>query len=161
MSGFFRSGSCQCQTSLFHLVSEIYELETNGLGKCLMFSRQDPTSMGRGFQIHLEKCWPVAIPTGCSWAVLNMLGRGCQGHIGVHSSRCWLGLAFCPSRFSQAGWDWSSLPILFCSLHVHCDFIFIFCRQMDRNREILTNSPFLFAEAALEARPCNCNVYRL
>uniref|UniRef100_A0A670ITR6 N-alpha-acetyltransferase 25, NatB auxiliary subunit n=1 Tax=Podarcis muralis TaxID=64176 RepID=A0A670ITR6_PODMU len=31
MAGFFNSGSCQCQTSLFHLVSEIYELDTIGL----------------------------------------------------------------------------------------------------------------------------------
>ncbi|XP_062999880.1 N-alpha-acetyltransferase 25, NatB auxiliary subunit isoform X2 [Elgaria multicarinata webbii] len=31
MAGFFSSGSCQCQTSLFYLVSEIYELDTNGL----------------------------------------------------------------------------------------------------------------------------------
>ncbi|XP_053135416.1 N-alpha-acetyltransferase 25, NatB auxiliary subunit isoform X2 [Hemicordylus capensis] len=31
MAGFFNSGSCQCQTSLFYLVSEIYELDTNGL----------------------------------------------------------------------------------------------------------------------------------
>lgn len=31
IAGFFSSGSCQCQTSLFYLVSEIYELDTNGL----------------------------------------------------------------------------------------------------------------------------------
>ncbi|KAJ7420150.1 N-alpha-acetyltransferase 25, NatB auxiliary subunit [Willisornis vidua] len=31
MAGFFSSGSCQCQTSLFYLVSDIYELDTNGL----------------------------------------------------------------------------------------------------------------------------------
>ncbi|XP_042297316.1 N-alpha-acetyltransferase 25, NatB auxiliary subunit isoform X2 [Sceloporus undulatus] len=31
MAGYFNSGSCQCQTSLFYLVSEIYELDTNGL----------------------------------------------------------------------------------------------------------------------------------
>uniref|UniRef100_A0A8C3XSE6 N-alpha-acetyltransferase 25, NatB auxiliary subunit n=1 Tax=Chelydra serpentina TaxID=8475 RepID=A0A8C3XSE6_CHESE len=35
MAGFFSNGSCQCQTSLFYLVSDIYELDTNGLGKCL------------------------------------------------------------------------------------------------------------------------------
>lgn len=34
MAGFFSNGSCQCQTSLFYLVSDIYELDTNGLGKC-------------------------------------------------------------------------------------------------------------------------------
>uniref|UniRef100_A0A8B9GDM8 N-alpha-acetyltransferase 25, NatB auxiliary subunit n=1 Tax=Amazona collaria TaxID=241587 RepID=A0A8B9GDM8_9PSIT len=33
MAGFFSNGSCQCQTSLFYLVSDIYELDTNGLGK--------------------------------------------------------------------------------------------------------------------------------
>ncbi|OXB64168.1 hypothetical protein ASZ78_002098 [Callipepla squamata] len=31
MAGFFSNGSCQCQTSLFYLVSDIYELDTNGL----------------------------------------------------------------------------------------------------------------------------------
>ncbi|KAH0625639.1 hypothetical protein JD844_015229 [Phrynosoma platyrhinos] len=31
MAGYFNSGSCQCQTSLFYLVSDIYELDTNGL----------------------------------------------------------------------------------------------------------------------------------
>uniref|UniRef100_A0A452GVT3 N-alpha-acetyltransferase 25, NatB auxiliary subunit n=1 Tax=Gopherus agassizii TaxID=38772 RepID=A0A452GVT3_9SAUR len=31
MAGFFSNGSCQCQTSLFYLVSDIYELDTSGL----------------------------------------------------------------------------------------------------------------------------------
>ncbi|XP_073168637.1 N-alpha-acetyltransferase 25, NatB auxiliary subunit isoform X2 [Lepidochelys kempii] len=31
MAGFFSNGSCQCQSSLFYLVSDIYELDTNGL----------------------------------------------------------------------------------------------------------------------------------
>uniref|UniRef100_A0A7N4UZY0 N-alpha-acetyltransferase 25, NatB auxiliary subunit n=1 Tax=Sarcophilus harrisii TaxID=9305 RepID=A0A7N4UZY0_SARHA len=31
MAGFFSSGCCQCQTSSFYLVSDIYELDTNGL----------------------------------------------------------------------------------------------------------------------------------
>uniref|UniRef100_A0A2D4FFB2 Uncharacterized protein n=1 Tax=Micrurus corallinus TaxID=54390 RepID=A0A2D4FFB2_MICCO len=31
MASFFDSGSCQSQISLFYLVSEIYELDTNGL----------------------------------------------------------------------------------------------------------------------------------
>nr|XP_020016710.1 N-alpha-acetyltransferase 25, NatB auxiliary subunit-like isoform X2 [Castor canadensis] len=34
MSGFFNSGCSQCQISSFHLVNDIYELDTNGLGKC-------------------------------------------------------------------------------------------------------------------------------
>uniref|UniRef100_A0A8C5U5S2 N-alpha-acetyltransferase 25, NatB auxiliary subunit n=1 Tax=Malurus cyaneus samueli TaxID=2593467 RepID=A0A8C5U5S2_9PASS len=37
MAGFFSNGSCQCQTSLFYLVSDIYELDTNGLGKKCTF----------------------------------------------------------------------------------------------------------------------------
>lgn len=45
MAGFFSSGSCQCQTSLFYLVSEIYELDTNGLGKLFTFLRQE-TKLG-------------------------------------------------------------------------------------------------------------------
>ncbi|XP_008115541.1 N-alpha-acetyltransferase 25, NatB auxiliary subunit [Anolis carolinensis] len=31
MARYFSSGSCQCQTSLFNLVSEIHDLDTNGL----------------------------------------------------------------------------------------------------------------------------------
>lgn len=34
MAGFFNSGCSQCQTSSFYLVSDIYELDANGLGKC-------------------------------------------------------------------------------------------------------------------------------
>lgn len=36
MAGFFNSGCSQCQTSSFYLVSDIYELDINGLGKCTL-----------------------------------------------------------------------------------------------------------------------------
>lgn len=36
MAEFFNSGCSQCQTSSFYLVSDIYELDINGLGKCIL-----------------------------------------------------------------------------------------------------------------------------
>ena len=35
MAGFLNSGCSQCQTSSFYLVGDIYELDINGLGKCI------------------------------------------------------------------------------------------------------------------------------
>lgn len=61
MAGFFSNGSCQCQTSLFYLVSDIYELDTNGLGKCL----------GQGFD-HIA-----------------MVCGGREPHGSVESQNCW------------------------------------------------------------------------
>ena len=36
MAGFLNSGCSQCQTSSFYLVGDIYELDINGLGKCIL-----------------------------------------------------------------------------------------------------------------------------
>lgn len=58
MAGFFSNGSCQCQTSLFYLVSDIYELDTNGLGKCLR---------GRGVT-RLSRC----VVGGCDMSPLSL-----------------------------------------------------------------------------------------
>uniref|UniRef100_U3K2W8 N-alpha-acetyltransferase 25, NatB auxiliary subunit n=1 Tax=Ficedula albicollis TaxID=59894 RepID=U3K2W8_FICAL len=50
MAGFFSNGSCQCQTSLFYLVSDIYELDTNGLGKSEIQER-----IGNSFKSLVER----------------------------------------------------------------------------------------------------------
>ncbi|XP_061459382.1 N-alpha-acetyltransferase 25, NatB auxiliary subunit isoform X2 [Rhineura floridana] len=51
MAGFFNSGSCQCQTSLFYLVSEIYELDTNGLEDSTVIQER----IGNSFKSLLEQ----------------------------------------------------------------------------------------------------------
>ncbi|XP_074868577.1 N-alpha-acetyltransferase 25, NatB auxiliary subunit isoform X1 [Carettochelys insculpta] len=51
MAGFFSNGSCQCQTSLFYLVSDIYELDTNGLED----SREIQERIGSSFKSLLEQ----------------------------------------------------------------------------------------------------------
>ncbi|XP_048370358.1 N-alpha-acetyltransferase 25, NatB auxiliary subunit isoform X1 [Sphaerodactylus townsendi] len=51
MASFFSSGSCQCQTSLFHLVSEIYELDTNGLEDSTVIQER----IGNSFKLLLQQ----------------------------------------------------------------------------------------------------------
>uniref|UniRef100_A0A803XW73 N-alpha-acetyltransferase 25, NatB auxiliary subunit n=1 Tax=Meleagris gallopavo TaxID=9103 RepID=A0A803XW73_MELGA len=51
MAGFFSNGSCQCQTSLFYLVSDIYELDTNGLED----SAEVQERIGNSFKSLLER----------------------------------------------------------------------------------------------------------
>uniref|UniRef100_A0A8C0HG27 N-alpha-acetyltransferase 25, NatB auxiliary subunit n=1 Tax=Chelonoidis abingdonii TaxID=106734 RepID=A0A8C0HG27_CHEAB len=51
MAGFFSNGSCQCQTSLFYLVSDIYELDTSGLED----STEIQERIGNSFKSLLEQ----------------------------------------------------------------------------------------------------------
>uniref|UniRef100_A0A452GVT7 Uncharacterized protein n=1 Tax=Gopherus agassizii TaxID=38772 RepID=A0A452GVT7_9SAUR len=51
MAGFFSNGSCQCQTSLFYLVSDIYELDTSGLED----STEIQERIGNSFKTLLEQ----------------------------------------------------------------------------------------------------------
>ncbi|XP_077164926.1 N-alpha-acetyltransferase 25, NatB auxiliary subunit isoform X1 [Paroedura picta] len=51
MAGFFSSGSCQCQTTLFYLVSEIYELDTNGLEDSTVIQER----IGNSFKLLLQQ----------------------------------------------------------------------------------------------------------
>ncbi|NXK91576.1 NAA25 acetyltransferase, partial [Formicarius rufipectus] len=51
LAAFFSSGSCRCQTGLFHLVSEIYELDTNGLED----SAEIQERIGNSFKSSVER----------------------------------------------------------------------------------------------------------
>ncbi|XP_007490095.3 N-alpha-acetyltransferase 25, NatB auxiliary subunit isoform X2 [Monodelphis domestica] len=76
MAGFFSSGCCQCQTSSFYLISDIYELDTNGLEDTTEIQER----IGNSFESLLEQLREVF--SLCKGDILEVQ----DGHLRTHPS---------------------------------------------------------------------------